>query len=447
MKRWPESAWFVVGALVLAQVGCTTSKQSSKSRFDNGFLANSSYPGMRVGSNAVKPREDASLVSRIGESFQSMGDSLSRSTTKEAIDPVSLTAESNPSKPDLYLTAAQFNMGQKNYEAAGELYGRALDAEPDNVAALLGLGRVTMQLGNFDEALKLYLKSEKQHTKNPAFHNDLGLCYERLGQPEKSIASFRKAFRLDSNNDLYRNNLAMALAKNEELDEAIALLAEAREQSIAQYNIGQLLYSHGDLQRSMEHFDLALEANPNFSAAKTMRDRVGVQLAQNVVAPPAVQQGRVEVASHEIRLEQPRSLQREADQDSPARLGPIKSLEPDGQTPASVPIPLSLIRPTSYLNATRYSQGGHDDQVTAAVATEPIVDKSTGHDSVSTHVIPIPAQLDIPAGDATLLERPSSAGDSCPAECACPTTDASTSQCEATSNETVASESTDVRVD
>ena len=69
-------------------------------------------------------------------------------------------------------------------------------------------------------------------------------------------------------NPLYRNNIATVLVDQGRLREAFAHLKQAHGEAAAYYNMGYLLNKKGQTQAAMQHFALALKADPSMVAAQ-----------------------------------------------------------------------------------------------------------------------------------------------------------------------------------
>ena len=79
---------------------------------------------------------------------------------------------------------------------------------------------------------------------------------------------------------MYRNNLATVLLEAGRADDAVAVLTESHGPAVAHYNVGYLLNQRGDSAEALQHFQEALEIDPNFGAARAMFEKVAPQIGQ-----------------------------------------------------------------------------------------------------------------------------------------------------------------------
>ncbi len=104
---------------------------------------------------------------------------------------------------------------------------------------------------------------------------NLGLAYWGLGQLAAAGEAFRAATELDPTDLPARNALALALARQGEVDKAIAelelALAAGRRSPQVLCNLGVIHQSRGDLEVASRYFTGALRRNPSHIAARYNR--------------------------------------------------------------------------------------------------------------------------------------------------------------------------------
>jgi TonB family protein len=100
---------------------------------------------------------------------------------------------------------------QQEYDAARQLFQRAIQAQPDDASAWNNLGRALAALGDLDGAQKAY---EKQISINPGdrySYNNLGLVQERQGRWDAATESIRKQLEINPGDSSATSNLPSAL--------------------------------------------------------------------------------------------------------------------------------------------------------------------------------------------------------------------------------------------
>ena len=108
----------------------------------------------------------------------------------------------------------------------------------------------------------LYQRAVKAYPRRASVHNNIGLFYARQGRLDEAAAAMTRAVQLDPKNPLYRNNFATVLVDQGKLREAFLQLRDVHSEAAAYYNMGYLLNKKGQTQAAMQHFALALRADP-----------------------------------------------------------------------------------------------------------------------------------------------------------------------------------------
>jgi len=85
-------------------------------------------------------------------------------------------------------------MLERDWETAQQHYNRALEQDPFDLLALLGMAQLHRNQGKFDQALAT-LQQASANMESPALHYRLGQMYADLGEVESSIAEFELAQR------------------------------------------------------------------------------------------------------------------------------------------------------------------------------------------------------------------------------------------------------------
>ena len=165
----------------------------------------------------------------------------------------------DPARDDV--NAASLRLKAKDHAGALALYEQALELNPDNAQANLGMGIALAAVGRGDEAGAFYARSiaispdpaaytnlgawhqqrgdvaaaedayRRALAANPRFaqaHNNLGILLARRGETANAIASFATAIRLDPRNCKAEVNMARALTAAGRSDEAAPHEARAR---------------------------------------------------------------------------------------------------------------------------------------------------------------------------------------------------------------------------
>ena len=128
----------------------------------------------------------------------------------------------------------------RNGEAA-TAYRAALAKDPDNGAAMLGLGGVLVRSGQIEDGMALLAKAAPVVNSARAYDR-LGVAHILLGQPREALASFEQAHALDPRDLDTATNLALAAALSGHKDKAVALAqATARAEGVQDYHRRNLI--------------------------------------------------------------------------------------------------------------------------------------------------------------------------------------------------------------
>ncbi len=182
-------------------------------------------------------------------------------------DAVSLKGKGKPG-PELYVAIARLYEQSGKLAEAEQQYQLALKQRPNDLPALLGYARLKDYRGQTKEAVQLYQRAVKLHPQQASAHNHLGLCYARQNQLAEAVEALNRAVQLEPGNPLYRNNIATVLVDQGRLREAIGQLQAVHSEAAAHYNVGYLLNKKGQPEAALQHFTLAMRADPSMEAAR-----------------------------------------------------------------------------------------------------------------------------------------------------------------------------------
>lgn len=111
-------------------------------------------------------------------------------------------AMSSPQASRLRQGRSLFHQGK--YREAADIFNNCLDAEPDNVAALAGLGLSCSRIGEHDRAVGLLTRASNLRPGSPAVHFARGLVCHSAGDRTAAQAEFDRVLELQSDHVLAR---------------------------------------------------------------------------------------------------------------------------------------------------------------------------------------------------------------------------------------------------
>jgi tetratricopeptide (TPR) repeat protein len=275
-----------------------------------------------------------SITSPVKKGFSKIGEVFSPSSKPAAKPPgteddaISLKNTSKPG-PGLYVAVAHLYEQQSKFADAEQQYLLALKEKPDYLPALLGYAQLEEQRGQPDEALRLYQRAAKAYPRDAAVYNNMGLYYAKLGRANEAVGALSHAVELAPKNPRYRNNIATVLVDQGRLREAFMHLQETHGEAAAYYNLGFLLNKKGQTQAAMQHFALALKADPSMVAAQRWLDYLQRSVTRERLPQHPASSG-VKIISERVREE----ASAPAPEPSPRRLPPIPSSEAGSEGPS-----------------------------------------------------------------------------------------------------------------
>jgi tetratricopeptide (TPR) repeat protein len=213
----------------------------------------------------------SSISSSVKSGFSKIGHALDPKKTPPEDDAVSLNGKSKPG-PELFVALARLYEEANKLGDAEQQYQAARKLNPDHLPALLGYARLKERLGQIDDATWLYQRAVKAYPNEASVQNNIGLFYARQGRLDEAAAAMAIAVQLAPKNPLYRNNIATVLVDQGKFREAFGHLKEVHSEAAAYYNLGYLLNKKGQTPAAIQHFALALRADPSMTAARQWCD-------------------------------------------------------------------------------------------------------------------------------------------------------------------------------
>ena len=160
----------------------------------------------------------------------------------------------------------------------------ALQLAPEDPQLLGLMGTANLRLGRFAEAVEYFDRGSDAAPDNQALRTQLAVSHLQLGQSEQAIKELEATLERDPK--LQQANVLLILAhiRNRDFDKAFAAVAELRTQQptspLPDYYLGTVNAAKGDLVKSREAFNAALQRQTDFFPARIALARVA-QLEQD----------------------------------------------------------------------------------------------------------------------------------------------------------------------
>lgn len=152
-------------------------------------------------------------------------------------------------------------------EGLGSAY-RATYFDPSSASAQNTLGTILAALGRTADARRAYMKAlTLDHDAAYASNN---LCYLefRAGRLDEAGARCEAALRVAPDMTAAHNNLGLVYAARGDIERARFEFLAAGSAAAAAYNVGIVHLAGGDYAHAADAFEAAIEAHPEFTAAK-----------------------------------------------------------------------------------------------------------------------------------------------------------------------------------
>jgi tetratricopeptide (TPR) repeat protein len=138
----------------------------------------------------TKVKEEVRLDSGSGQLYQAQG------KFPQAEDSYKKAIELQPQNSDAYVGLGQLYEAQDKFSQAEDSYKKAIELKPRNNGAYVGLGRLYEAQGKFSQAEDSYKKAIESTPQNNWAYGALAVLYGKMGKPEQVKVYAEKAGRL-----------------------------------------------------------------------------------------------------------------------------------------------------------------------------------------------------------------------------------------------------------
>lgn len=192
-------------------------------------------------------------------------------------------AQKKPSTLDALKKAAD-SFSKGNYVEAIRLYKNAMESEPENYGAHIGLGQSYIQLGIYDEAIKTFGKSKQLDYHDFRTYYGLGLAYYRMEEYNKAYENFRIAYNLNPNDKAVVSYLINTQNSAGLYDDAIKLSSEKlkKDANNSHYyrKIAIAYFLKNNLGEAMKNAQMAVEIYDDYAGNDLALGVVQLSLGQ-----------------------------------------------------------------------------------------------------------------------------------------------------------------------
>lgn len=167
--------------------------------------------------------------------------------------------KSSPGSPPSWKGLAGQYMAKKEYAAALEHFGKAIELDPFYAEAYMGIGVVYSKIGDWNKALENVLKAARYKPDNAEIRFSLGYIYAGMGAVERAVPEWERAVALSPAYSEAYNNLGVYHRMKGNDGKAMSMYESALKSNPdnveAYYNIGMIYEARGDTANAREYYN------------------------------------------------------------------------------------------------------------------------------------------------------------------------------------------------
>ena len=161
--------------------------------------------------------------------------------------------------------------GRNNFDEATKCFLKAVEVNPNYVAAWNGLGCTANYQRNFDKAIEYCYKAVEIDPTYSAAWNNLGYAYTYKGNLDKAIECYKRSIEIDPQDTVSQINLGNVYDSLKNYDEAIKCYQKALEidpnYANACNSLGYVYIQRGEFDKGIEYCQKALAIDSHYAAA------------------------------------------------------------------------------------------------------------------------------------------------------------------------------------
>ncbi len=153
---------------------------------------------------------------------------------------------------------------------AREGFQRALQKDPHNPTALLGLGRYYARLGERSKALEIFERYRRHYPQDKTIYTELIHTHAQWKDWEGAVRWCDAALQVDPESRSIRKTKGFCLARAGRWEEAYACFREIVPEAEARYHLARVLEHQGQREAARQQLQAAVQADPSYVAAREM---------------------------------------------------------------------------------------------------------------------------------------------------------------------------------
>lgn len=149
----------------------------------------------------------------------------------------------------------------KNYE-------KSINANPQNLDAIINLANAQDEIGEYDKALANYNKALELDDKCALAYNNRGFTYYQKKEYEKALNDYNKAIFLNPKLQIAEDNKQKLINELKNKPEYTKILEESKKETQNYkyyFNLGLAEARNGNLTEAEEAYDKSIDLNPHYA--------------------------------------------------------------------------------------------------------------------------------------------------------------------------------------
>ncbi len=179
-------------------------------------------------------------------------------------DPTRLSTPATVS-PEVFVAQGALWETTGDFTKAMDSYNRAVQAEPNNAAALASVARLQLRQQNFPQASEAFEKALKASPNDSALLNDYGMARAKMGDITGADRAITQALVVSPGTSRFANNLANIRFDAGDQDGALAVLIQHNKPAVAHFNMAYLQYQAGNYAAAKNQLSEVLKYEPTAS--------------------------------------------------------------------------------------------------------------------------------------------------------------------------------------
>jgi Tfp pilus assembly protein PilF len=249
--------WWLSGLLIAGTVGCSN-RNTVQPPFDT-----------------AKPITGVPMASK-SKSFWS-------GVSKPAAPPVEMASKVDPdapAKPETHAVLANAQVESAFSEdqppagremlldKARQGYQKALQMDPKNKVALIGLAKYYVRLNEREKAVETYKRYFAAYPKDKDVAHEVALAHAQWKDWAGAAAWCEFALKIDPENLTARKTMAFCLARAGKWDEGFAVMCQVMPEAQARYLMARVLEHQNQPEACRLQLELAIQADPTYIPAR-----------------------------------------------------------------------------------------------------------------------------------------------------------------------------------